>query len=178
MCLALMKEFPLALFISVESIAILLVFMAAVVVFVQLIEFKWAKVFKANLGYIVLCLGALGTVGLCVLDYDKYAYNLKMVLTNITYLGKTGSWGMLPLLFVVCILLIIRQKNYYQYWDTMWSAYFILILAICWSREIPLRVSIADSSNRILIQMLPIFIMSLMLHADKLFLEEINGKSN
>ena len=167
-CLKFMKDVPNELFVSKQSVIILIAFMVVVFVLVQVLDMKWASLIKNKLGYIIIAVGILGSVGLCLLDYEKYAYNLKIVLTNITYLGKTGSWGMMPLLFVICVLLVIRNLNFEQYWDTMWIAYFVLILAICWSRESVLRVSIADSGNRILIQMVPIFIMTLMVHGDKM----------
>lgn len=172
LCMKFMKDVPNELFVSTQSVVILIAFMVLVFVLVQVLDLKCFQAIKRKLGFIIVAIGVLGTAGLCVLDYEKYAYNLKMTLTNITYLGKTGSWGMMPLLFAVCIFLIIRKLHYEQYWDTMWIAYFVLILAICWSRESVLRVSLADSGNRILIQILPIFVMALMVHVDKLFLGE------
>lgn len=162
-------------FISYKSVIILIAFMGAVFMFVQIKDKVILQPLMRMWGFIVIAMGVIGTIGLCVLDYNKYLYNLKITLQNILYLGKTGSWGMTPLLFIICILLVIATRYFDHFIDTLWMGYFILVLAICWSRESVLRISIADSGNRILIQIVPILVLSLMIHCDRLKLENIRN---
>lgn len=165
------------LFLSYDNVIILISFMVAVFAIVQVKDMKWLKGIMSRIHIFILIGGVLGTIGLCILDYEKYRSNFVVFGRNVTYLGKTGSWGMTPLLFVICVILIICRWEYNKFLDTLWIGYIIFTFAICWSRESALRISIADSGNRILIQVIPIMILALMWHFEQVVMEKGNKKN-
>lgn len=152
-----LKVDPLYSFLNYTNVFIQLGFIAVIFIYVQF--FRNEKFEVLNRFYSVLLLGGLlaGNVFLAVISPERYLGNLRFFMLNIL---KQNGWGYFAF-FVLAALLLLPVKQFdlrrvqikFSLLFTLGFVFFTV--AVCWARNGTLRVGIGDSGNRVLMQVVP-----------------------
>jgi len=136
-----------------------------------------SKIKKYIPGLIIIGL-LLVNAALCLMDSVIYISNLKAFFGNLT--GQSG-WGILPYVFagtlfiiVIWEIVILRGKrigwemfditmNQAAYWLFTGVSFLLITLAVAFARGDALNVNTGDSGNRVLLQITPLLLMTVIL---------------
>ena len=120
--------------------------------------------------FTVIMLIAVNVV-LFIYDRELYAINLKSFINNIS---NQSGWGIFPMLIIglyaMCFIASKRGSIGYSIWDMLFVTYVLAALAVSFAREDALVENLADSGNRVLLQVTIIGYYAVILHViDMLF---------
>lgn len=126
----------------------------AVSVYVLLIKGRIHDLFGRYMGIAILLSLILANAVLFLYNRALYIVNAKAFVNN---LSNQSGWGLFPMLIIgVYIMWFIARsgKTGYNdtYWDLCFAAYLLTAIAVSFARDDALRESIADSGNRVMLQ--------------------------
>lgn len=167
------------LFMTAPKAIVLLLAELAVIIYLTFIKNKIPSVIKLRLPILLMAGLLLVNIVLCLMDSVTYIGNLKAFYGNL--FGQSG-WGMLPYLAIGSLIVIffwelILNKDYkistlrfsqlensgLSYWLCSMLGFFLTSLAVSFARGDMLDVNTGDSGNRVLLQIAPLVLISIIM---------------
>ena len=127
---------------------------AAVSVYILFIRNRLSEKIRGYFGMFILsCLIFVNAV-LFLYDRSLYIENAKAFIHN---LSDQSGWGLFPMIvigvYVMWFIARSKKTGYNDtYWDLCFAAYLLTAIAVSFARDDALRESIADSGNRVMLQ--------------------------
>lgn len=127
---------------------------AAVSVYILFIRDKEVERIGRHMGKIII-------VGLIAVNAALFMYNKTLFIENVKAfvrnISNQSGWGLFPMfvigVYVMCIIAQYKKTGYNTtYWDLCFAAYLLTAVAVSFARDDALRESIADSGNRVMLQ--------------------------
>ena len=97
--------------------------------------------------------------GLLVYDRGIFISNVKVFIGNVV---KNSGWGFFAAVIVVMILLVPKTKIKTLYYEYFCGGFILVSFAACFARGDGLRVNLFDSSNRVMLQIVPFIVYALV----------------
>lgn len=146
-------------FMTKEKAVILIVFLAAILLYVLIIRNRFFK--KLLTYYKWLLLSGLFLVNVMILFVDKgdYVTNLIAIKNNLT---RNSGWGLFVSMIIGILILVPKKSMQINFIDITVISYILLAIATVWARGDSLYESFGDSGNRVLIQVVPIVLYAVM----------------
>ncbi len=159
---AIMGVDPLYSFMSRTNMIVMLLFIAAIIIYLAFIRGK--RLIAIQKHYTILLLGGLvfTNVFLAFFSTERYMGNLKFFMINIIH---QNGWGVFGVFLPVALLLLpigIDLRKQIEFPVLFPLGYVLFTVALCWARDGTLREGIGDSGNRVLMQIVPFVIYTLV----------------
>ena len=97
-------------------------------------------------------------IGLFLYDRRIFISNVKVFLGNVL---KNSGWGFFVAVIVVLIALVPKVKIKTLYYEYFCIGFILVSFAACFARGDGLRVDLFDSSNRVMLQIVPFIVYAL-----------------
>ncbi len=141
-------------FLTPQKAIIQLAAIAAVSVYVLFIRDRIRNIADRYAGIAIPMFLIIANTVLFLYDRTLYIENAEAFAKN---LSNQSGWGLFPMLIIgVYVMWFIARsgKSGYNdtYWDLCFAAYFLTAIAVSFARDDALRESIADSGNRVMLQ--------------------------
>lgn len=155
--------------------------MVAVIAYVLLIKNRLPRIIMKNMP-LVITLGLIGVNAVLFLrNTELYMANLRAFYGNLK--GQSG-WGMMPQLVVASLIVIaviflsnksgLQKKVKYEaaenggyiplwvFLSTLTAGFILVTVAVSYMRGDPLNIQVGDSGNRVLLQIAPLVIFTIV----------------
>lgn len=119
---------------------------------------NWFKIIDNYFPYIVIIALGMVNIVLFAYDYNKYFENISAFFNNIVLGNGWGYFGF----FVVLMLMLISKNRGFSANSLFCISYILMCVAILFARNGALRVGSGDSGNRVLMQIVPFVIYTLV----------------
>ena len=141
-------------FLTPQKAIIQLAAIAAISVYVMFIRDRIRNMTERYAGTAILMLLILANAVLFMYDRVLYIENAKAFIKNIS---NQSGWGLFPMIvigiYVMWFIARSKKSGYNDtYWDLCFAAYLLTAIAVSFARDDALRESIADSGNRVMLQ--------------------------
>lgn len=141
-------------FLTPVKALIQLAAIVAVSVYVLLIRDRLPDKIRKHMGLVTVAGLLLINMLLFIYNRSLYIENVKAFISNISH---QSGWGLFPMLIIgiyVLSFIATDKKTGYNtvYWDLCFIAYLLTAIAVSFARDDALRESIADSGNRVMLQ--------------------------
>ena len=153
---------PLYSFMSRTNMVVMLLYIAVIIIYLVFIRGKRLLFIQKH--YTAFLMGGLVGINvlLAIVSPERYLGNLKFFAINITH---QNGWGVFGVFLPVSLLLMpvgedLKKKINFPVLFTM--GYVLFTIALCWARDGTLRDGIGDSGNRVLLQIVPFVIYTLV----------------
>ena len=141
-------------FLTPEKAIIQFAALAIVSVYVIFIRDRLPQKIGVHMGKFIIA-------GLILVNLALFIYNRTLYIENAEAFAKNISnqsgWGLFPMIVIgiyVMWFIARSEKSGYNdtYWDLCFAAYLLTAIAVSFARDDALRESIADSGNRVMLQ--------------------------
>lgn len=141
----------------------ILLMMAAVVLlmlaYIILYEKTWVKNLRKYLPPLLIMSLLLVSAAFCAKDIERTGNNFQAIFYNLTSINE--RWYYFPFFAVIMLVLVIRNKQKYGYWDMLVWGLSLVFFCMSMGRIHPLRYGWGDSFNRYLLHMVPLLLIYL-----------------
>ena len=141
---------------------LLLIAAAWMITFIYVLLLR--KIFKEKLGSklpaFILILVCLLNVLMAVFKWEDFKINVEVVMTNFA----NASWGYFPWLVLFGVMIVTLKGLKWNFFDFIWIGYLLFNFAVGMARNGAFRLGEGDSLNRIYCSIVPIILLSGVLH--------------
>ncbi len=159
------------LFLTPQKAVLLVSLMVLTGIYIAFVEPVFKKRYKKALPFVYVSALVLGNAALFVLDRQLYVGNLKAFLAN---LFRQSGWGMFPYFVITTLILIAAvyavshlkgrkiEKIIPEAYDiTLTVGFLLIVIAASYGRGDILAENVGDSGNRVLLQIVPLIVLTL-----------------
>lgn len=148
-------------FMSKEKAFIAVFFNVAVMIYGLFLSLniKLFERFKTILSPVNVTFVALAGVNVLLFIADRHLF-MSNVISFIKNATGSSGWGFFPAVVIAFIILVPKVKIECNYFDFFWLGFLLITFAACFARGDELRVSLYDSGNRVLLQIVPFVIFA------------------
>ena len=156
-------------FMSLKNLMIMIAFFAFVLIYLIFVRGKLFPWISGHFKGALILFLVLVNLLLFLLDRSLYTANLKAFALN---LYKQSGWSVFPAVILAGYLLLHKKGKGMNLFDLTAVSYVLMTVAVCFARGGEMRESYADSGNRVLMQVVPLFVFALTLRAIDILREE------
>lgn len=103
--------------------------------------------------------------GLIIVNGALFVYDKRIFISNVkVFIGnalRNSGWGFFVAVVVMLIILVPKKKINTLYYEYFCLGFILVSFAACFARGDGLRVDLFDSSNRVMLQIVPFIIYAL-----------------
>lgn len=104
--------------------------------------------------------------GLIVVNGALFIYDRRIFISNVkVFIGnalRNSGWGFFVAVIIVLIALVPKKKIQTLYYEYFCLGFVLVSFAACFARGDGLRVNLFDSSNRVMLQIVPFVVYALV----------------
>ncbi|MDD3412673.1 MAG: hypothetical protein PHY47_01625 [Lachnospiraceae bacterium] len=154
-----LKVDPLYSFLDIKKAMVMVLLLAMVFIYFLLFRNKVFLFLQKYFATFFIGTLSIGNLLLLILNTDRYMTNLSCFGQNIIL---QNGWGYFGFFVLIMLLLLPKSDKKMSYSDLFCIGYILFTIAVCWARSGTLRIGIGDSGNRVMMQIIPFVVFTIV----------------